>query len=90
MEKLKLKEGVVFRKEEDGALVYDHETSMVKPFNDTAAAMCELLFIEFKSKEEVLEEIKKRWRVRDEALVRKDIDAFIVGMKKLNLLAPRE
>ncbi len=90
MEKFKLKEGVVFRKEEDGALLYDHETSMFKPFNATAAAMCEMLFIEFKSKDEVLEEIKKQWRVKDEAVVKKDIDGFIAGMKNLNLITPRE
>jgi hypothetical protein len=88
MEKFKLKESVVYRKEEDGALIYDHESGNMKPLNGTAAAMCELLFMESRSKEEVLTEIKNRWRVTDEDIVRKDIEDFISGMKQLQFIIP--
>lgn len=88
MEKFKLKESVVYRKEEDGALIYDHESGNMKPLNGTAAAMCELLFMESRSKEEVITEIKNRWRVTDEDIVRKDIDDFISGMKHLQFIIP--
>jgi hypothetical protein len=88
MDKYKLKESIVYRKEDDGALIYDHESGNMKPLNETAAAMCELLFIDLKSKEEALAEMKKLWRVTDEDLVRRDIDDFIAGMKKLNFITP--
>jgi hypothetical protein len=88
MEKYKLKDSIVFRIEEDGALIYDHETGNMKPLNEMATAMCELLFMEGKSKEVVLHEIKQRWRVTDEALVRDDIDEFIGGMKKFHFIMP--
>ncbi|MCF8079082.1 MAG: PqqD family protein [Desulfobacterales bacterium] len=90
MEKFQLKESVVYRREEDGALIYDHESGNIKPLNQTAAAMCELLFMDFRSKEDTLGEIKKRWRVSDEDLVRRDIDDFIAGMKKLDFIVSVE
>ena len=90
MEKFRLKESVVYRKEEDGALIYDHESGNIKPLNETAAAMCELLFMDFRSKEDTLAEIKKRWCVADEDLVRRDIDDFIAGMSKLGFIVSAE
>jgi hypothetical protein len=90
MEKYKLKDSIVYRKEEDGALIYDHESGAMRPLNETAADMCELLFMNLKSREETLAEMKKRWRVADEDLVRRDMDNFIQGMKKLGFIAPVE
>ena len=88
MMKYKLKPSVVYRKEDDGALIYDHESGNMKPLNETAAAMCEIMFMELKSKEDTLSAIKKVWRVTDEDLVRRDIDEFIEGMKKLSFIVP--
>jgi hypothetical protein len=81
-----LRNDVVFRKETDGALIYDHSTGRVIPLNATAAFMCESLLIERKSEEELLDLIKMRWRVSDEQLVRRDIEKFLTGMKNLNLI----
>jgi hypothetical protein len=88
MGKYKLKESIVYRKEDEGALIYDHENGNMKPLNETAAAMCELMFMELKSKEDTLSAIKKLWRVSDEDLVKRDIDEFIEGMKKLGFIIP--
>lgn len=90
MMKYKLKSSVVYRKEEDGALIYDHESGNMKPLNEIAAAMCELMFMEFKSKEDTLSVIKSKWRVSDDDLVRHDIDEFIAGMKKFGFIVPAE
>jgi len=81
-----LRSDVVFRKEADGAMIYDHSTGRIIPLNATAAFMCESLFIEHKNAEELLNGIKARWRVSDEELVRCDIENFITGMKNLNLI----
>ncbi|MEN6439005.1 MAG: PqqD family peptide modification chaperone [Syntrophobacter sp.] len=81
-----LRKDVVYRKEADGALIYDHSTGRVIPLNGTAAFMCDSLLIEHHGVEEVLNGIKKRWRVSDEELVRSDIEKFLIGMKNLNLI----
>lgn len=81
-----LRDGVVYRKETDGALVYNHATGDVTPLNAIAAYMCEALFIEGLDSEAVLAGIKKHWNVRDEELVRSDIERFITGMKQLELI----
>ena len=81
-----LRDGVVYRKEIDGALVYNHSTGDVTPLNATAAYMCEALFIEHLDGNAVLAGIKKRWNILDEALVRSDIERFITGMKQLELI----
>lgn len=90
MMKYKLKASVVYRKEDDGALIYDHESGNMKPLNETAAAMCELMFMDLKSKEETLSAIKKVWRVANDDLVRRDIDEFIEGMQKLGFIVPAD
>jgi hypothetical protein len=90
MGKYKLKESIVYREEDDGALIYDHESGNIKPLNGTAAAMCKLLFMDCKAKEDALAEIKKLWRVTDESLVKRDMDDFIEGMKRLNFIVPVE
>ena len=82
----RLRDGVVYRKEDDGALIYDHATGRVTPLNATAAMMCELLFFEQKGIEEVLDGIRTRWRVTDEEQVKSDTESFVIGMKKLNLI----
>lgn len=81
-----LRDGVVYRKEIDGALIYNHSTGDVTPLNATAAYMCEALFIECLDSETVMAGIKKRWNVTDEELVRSDIERFITGMKQLELI----
>ena len=53
-----LRNDVVYRKEADGALIYDHSTGRVIPLNATAAFMCESLFMEHKDVEELLNGIK--------------------------------
>ncbi len=88
MGKYKLKESIVYRKEDDGALIYDHDSGNMKPLNETAAAMCELMFVELESKEDTISAIKKLWRVTDEDLVKRDIDEFIEGMKRLGFIVP--
>ncbi len=90
MDKFRLKKSVVYRKEEDGALIYDNETGNMLPLNETAAAMCELLFVDFKSGEECVEEIGKRWRVKDEERVKRDMERFVVGMNKLKFVEPAD
>lgn len=86
MSKYVLRDGVVYRKEADGALIYNHATSDVTPLNAMAAYMCESLFIEQQDSQTVLAGIKERWNVRDEERVRSDIDKFITGMKQLELI----
>ncbi len=81
-----LRKDLVYRKEADGALIYDHSTGRVIPLNGTAAFMCDSLLVEHNAVEEVLEGIKKRWRVSDEELVKSDIEKFLIGMKNLNLV----
>jgi len=81
-----LREGVVYRKEADGALIYNHATGNVTPLNATAAYLCESLFIERQDRETVLAGIKEQWNVQDEDRVRSDIDRFITGMKRLGLI----
>ncbi len=86
MSKHVLRDGVVYRKEADGALIYNHSTGDVTPLNAMAAYMCEALFMERQDRETVLAGIKERWNVRDEERVRSDIDKFITGMKQLELI----
>lgn len=81
-----LREGVVYRKESDGALIYNHATGIVTPLNATAAFMCESLCIEQQDHETMLAGIKERWNVQDEDRVRSDIDRFITGMIQLELI----
>jgi len=86
MKKYVLRDSVVFRAEADGALIYNHETGDVTPLNATAAFICESLFIQGDDPERVVEEIKKRWNVMDEATVRSDIEKLLIGMKQLGLI----
>jgi len=86
MSRYALRKDLVYRKEADGALIYDHSTGRVIPLNGTAAFMCDSLLVEHNAVEEVLEGIKKRWRVSDEELVKSDIEKFLIGMKNLNLV----
>lgn len=86
MSRYALRKDLVYRKEADGALIYDHSTGRVIPLNGTAAFMCDSLLIEHNGVEEVLEGIKKKWRVSDEELVKSDIEKFLTGMKNLNLV----
>lgn len=86
MNKYVLRDGVVYRKEADGALIYNHSTGEVTPLNATAAYMCESLLMEHADREAVLAGIKERWNVRDEERVSSDIDRFITGMKQLELI----
>ncbi len=89
MGKYVLREGVVYRKEADGALIYHHSTGDVTPLNATAAYMCEALFLEQQEPEAVLAGIRERWHVKDEELVRSDLDRFITGMLQLELIEER-
>lgn len=81
-----LRKDVVFRKETDGALVYDHATGRVTPLNGTAAFMCEAIFIRQESLDEVLAGIRARWKVSDAERVKSDVEKFVAGMKMRNLV----
>lgn len=81
-----LRKDVVFRREADGALLYDHATGGVTPLNGTAAFMCESLFVEGKEQAEVLAGIKARWKVSDEERVKSDMEKFVAGMKMRDLI----
>ncbi len=81
-----LRKDVVFRKEADGALLYDHATGRVIPLNGTAAFMCESLFVEGKEQDEVLTGIKTRWKVADEKRVKSDLEKLVAGMKMRDLI----
>lgn len=81
-----LGDSVVYRKEADGALIYNHATGIVTPLNATAAYLCESLFINREDPEKALAGIKVHWRVTDEEAVKSDIARFIIGMKQLGLI----
>ena len=90
MKRYALRKDVVYRRESDGALIYNHATGRVTPLNAIAAFMCESLFIDALEPEEILNGIKARWNVADEDRVRTDLEKFIIGMEKLELIQEME
>jgi len=82
MASYRLKSDVVFRKEDDGALLYNHVTGNIHTLNETASDLCELLFIQNKSKEDTFHEMKKLWQTDDLEELRLDMDEFINDMEK--------
>ncbi|MEO0284861.1 MAG: PqqD family protein [candidate division WOR-3 bacterium] len=79
---------IVFRKEEDGALLYNLETGEIKILNEVGAFIFELCDGKH-DKEEIINEIIKNFEI-DKNTAEKDFDIFIKEMEKENLILRKE
>ena len=81
MELYAFKKNVVFRKEDEGALLYNHDTGEILPLNESAADWCELLLensFDIKSAEQ---EMRTRYDVEKDDDISGDMNEIIDILK---------
>ncbi|MCJ7484063.1 MAG: PqqD family protein [Thermodesulfovibrionales bacterium] len=82
MERFIFKKNVVFRKEDDGALLYDHDTGEILPLNESAADWCELLFANSFDMKAAEFEMRSRYEVDKGEDISGDMDEIIAVLKE--------
>lgn len=76
---------IVFRLEEDEALLFDPDTGAIKVINRTGIFIWNLLDRR-RSKEDIVRLLKEEFNDAPEEVVKEDIDSFIDSLKELKLV----
>ncbi|MFZ4856795.1 MAG: PqqD family peptide modification chaperone [Desulfuromonadaceae bacterium] len=77
MQLLTFKKNVVFRKEDEGALLYNHGTGEILPLNESAADWCELLFENSFDMKSAEIEMRMRYDVEQNEDISNDMNEII-------------
>ncbi|MES0335811.1 MAG: hypothetical protein SFH39_05560 [Candidatus Magnetobacterium sp. LHC-1] len=80
MSKYILKSNIIFREEEEGAFLYNHETEDIKIINETARDIIRYFIVDGLSKDDTIAKLNNEYSNLSEDDVFRDFDNFIASL----------